>query len=133
MNSLKAIAVGIFFVIVATLVLQLVFIMVAVGYNYLAASYPFLHSIASILKYIAIIPAIFGVMFLGGYITGNLSTSKILIHCTVVGLTSSIAFLWLALENAELSIVGIILIIFMVIATLLGGVYSGKEAASAYG
>ncbi len=126
MNSLKAIAAGIFFVIVATLVLQLAFIMVAVGYNSLATSYPWLHSIATVLKFAAIFPAIFGVMFLGGYITGNLSASKILIHCAVVGLISSAAFLWLALENADLSIVGIILVIMMFIATLLGGVYSKR-------
>ena len=126
MNSLKAIASGIIFVIVAILLLELVFIMVAVGYNHLASSYPFLHSIGSVLKYISIFPAIFGVMFLGGYITGNISTSKVLIHSAVVGLLSSVAFLWLALENAELSMVGILLTIMMFIATLLGGGYSKR-------
>ncbi len=130
MNSLKAIASGIFFVIVATLVLQLVFIMVAVGYNSLATSYPWLHNIATVLKFASVFPAIFGVMFLGGYITGNLAASKIMIHCAVVGLISSVAFLWLALENAELNVVGIILVIVMFIATLLGGVYSNRETIS---
>ena len=130
MNSLKAIASGIFFVIVATLVLQLVFIMVAVGYNSLATSYPWLHNIATVLKFASVFPTIFGVMFLGGYITGNLAASKIMIHCAVVGLISSVAFLWLALENAELNVVGIILVIVMFIATLLGGVYSNRETIS---
>ena len=130
MNSLKAIASGIFFVIVATLVLQLVFIMVAVGYNSLATSYPWLHNIATVLKFDSVFPAIFGVMFLGGYITGNLAASKIMIHCAVVGLISGVAFLWLALENAELNVVGIILVIVMFIATLLGGVYSNRETIS---
>jgi len=128
MNSLKAIASGIFFVIVATLVLQLVFILVAVGYNSLATSYSWLHSIATVLKFVAIFPAIFGVMFLGGYITGNLSTSNVLIHCAIVGLISSVAFLWVALENAELSIIGIALTILMFIATMLGGKYSKSES-----
>ena len=127
MNSLKAIAAGIFFVIVATLVLQLVFIMVAVGYNNLAIYYDFLNNIATVLKYVVIFPVIFGVMFLGGYITANLSDSHTMIHCAVVGLISSTGFLWLALENAELSIVGIVLVIVMFIATLLGGIYSKRE------
>ena len=128
MNSLKAIVSGILFVIIATLVLQLAFILIAVGYNSLASSYPWLHSIATTLKFVGIFPAIFGVMFLGGYITGNLSRSKILIHCAVVGLISSVTFLWVALENAELSFIGIALTVLMFIATIMGGKYSISES-----
>ncbi len=53
-----------------------------------------------------------------------------MIHFAGVGFISSIAFLWWALENAELSIVGIILSIVMFIATVLGGVYSKSEITS---
>ena len=50
-----------------------------------------------------------------------------MIHCAMVGFISNIALLWLALENADLSIFGIILSIVMFIATVLGCIYSKSE------
>ena len=45
MKSIKAIAIGSLFIIILGLVVQLAYIFLAVGYNDLAKSYPFLNEI----------------------------------------------------------------------------------------
>jgi hypothetical protein len=85
MKSIKAIVVGSVFIIVAILLLQLLYIFVAVGYNVLAKDFPFLNDIAGSFRYIVGIPIFIATMFVGGYITANIAdmetSIKVWLHC----------------------------------------------------
>ena len=69
MRSLKAIIAGCVFIVVVILLMQLLYIFVAVGYNALAKGYPFLNDISGLFRYIVGIPVFVIIMFAGGYIT----------------------------------------------------------------
>lgn len=76
MKSLKAIIAGAVFIIVVILLLQLVYIFIAVAYNALAADYPLLNDIAGSFRYIIGIPVFVATMFAGGYITASIANRK---------------------------------------------------------
>ena len=132
MNSTKAIIAGIIFIIVATLLIQLAYLFVAVGYNSLEKDYPFLKEISGIFRYLIAIPVFIGVMFVGGYITAAIAKSKTLsrtlMHCMVVGVVTIGGTMWLALENANLTLTGIIVNTLMMLATIAGGLWFRKTA-----
>ncbi len=127
MNRIKAIATGIIFIIVALLMMQLAYLLIAVSYNSLAKSYPFLNDISGIFRYLVAIPVILGIMFAGGYITAAIATSGVLMHCLIVGIITSGGSLWMALENADLTFTGAIISIMMLVLTAVGGLYWKKE------
>ena len=127
MNRIKAIATGIIFIIVALLMMQLAYLLIAVSYNSLAKSYPFLNDISGIFRYLVAIPVILGIMFAGGYITAAIATSGVLMHCLIVGIITSSGSLWMALENADLTFTGAIISIMMLVLTAVGGLYWKKE------
>lgn len=126
MNSIKAIVTGIIFIIVSLLMLQLAYLLVAVGYNSLAKSYPLLNDISGIFRYLIAIPVILGIMFVGGYITAAITTSNVLIHSLAVGIITGGGSLWMAMENADLTIMGAIISIMMLLVTAAGGLYWQK-------
>ncbi len=131
MNSLKAILAGCVFIIVVVLCMQMVFIMVAVGYNALAKTYPLLIDISGLLKYLTGIPVFIAIMFAGGYITASVagfkSRMKIQVHCMTVGLIATAAIMYPALENASLTMTGIIVFLLALAATAAGGLYRQKN------
>jgi len=127
MNSVKAIVSGIIFIIIALLMMQLAYLLIAVGYNSLAKSYPFLNDISGIFRYLIAIPVILGIMFAGGYITAAIATRGVLMHCLIVGIITSGGSLWMALENADLTFTGAIISLMMLILTAAGGLYWKKE------
>jgi len=128
MNSIKAIVTGIIFIIVALLMMQLAYLLVAVAYNSLAKSYPFLNDISGVFRYLIAIPVILGIMFVGGYLTADIASSSVLMHCLVVGIITSGGSLWMALENADLTITGALLSIMMLLITVAGGLYWQKNS-----
>ncbi len=130
MKSIKAIIVGSVFIIVAILLLQMVFILIAVGYNALAKDYPFLNDIAGSFRYIIGIPIFIATMFVGGYITANIANmearTKVLMHCMTVGLLTSGGMIYPTLENSSITTTGIVIFILALVATIAGGFYWQK-------
>lgn len=131
MRSIKAILAGIAFIIVVMLLLQLAYIFVAVGYNALAKSFPFLNEIVGLFRYILGIPLFIATMFVGGYITANIAdmadSVKIWSHCLLVGFITSVAMLYPTMENAEITITGIVVFVLSLVATTAGGFYWQKN------
>lgn len=123
MKSLKAIVAGCAFIIVVILFLQLAFIFVAVGYNYLAKDYPFLLEITGYFRFIIGIPVFMLVMFIGGYITANIANKNVLLHCFAVGLITTGGMMLSALENSDLTTTGMAVIVLAVVASSAGGLY----------
>lgn len=127
MRSIKAIVAGCVFIIVVILILQLVYIFIAVGYNALAKDYPFLNDIAGSFRYIIGIPVFVATMFIGGYITANIANTKVWLHCLAVGLITAGGMIYPTLENSEITTTGIVIFILSIVATAAGGLYWQKN------
>ena len=127
MKSIKAIAAGSVFIIVVILFLQLAFIFIAVAYNALAKDYAFLNDISGYFRYLIGIPVFMVIMFVGGYITANIATKKVWLHCMVVSLLTTGGMMWSALVNTDLTTTGIVVFILALVATIAGGLYWQKD------
>ena len=127
MKSIKAIVVGSLFVIIVNLVMQLVFIFIAVGYNAIAKDYPFLNDITGLFRYVIGIPLFTATVFFGGYITAQMANTKILLHCSAVALIIVSGMILPTLENSSLTMTGIVVIILTFGGTMAGGWYWKKE------
>lgn len=123
MRSIKAIVAGCVFIIVVILLLQLVYIFIAVGYNVLAKDYPLLNDIAGYFRYIIGIPVFVAIMFIGGYITANIANTKVWLHCLTVGLITAGGMIYPTLENSDITTTGIVIFILSIVATAAGGLY----------
>ena len=127
MRSLKAILAGSVFIVVVILLLQLAYIFVAVGYNALAVDYPFLNDIVGWVRYLVGIPVFIVVMFVGGYITASIADLNdsvyVLLHCLVVGAITVGSMMYSAMENASLTIAGVVVTSMALTATSAGGLY----------
>jgi len=127
MRSLKAITTGIIFIIVISLLMQLAYIFVAVAYNSLANNYSFLADISGSLNYLVGIPLFMLIMFSGGYITALIATKRVVLHCAIVAsVTTGGMILW-SLENAQLSLTGIIVFILAILSASAGGIYWQRD------
>ncbi len=127
MRSIKAIVAGSSFIIFVTLLLQLAYIFVAVGYSALAKDYPLLNDIAGSFRYILGIPIFVATMFAGGYITAVIANTKIWQHCLTVGLITATGMIYPTLENSDLTVTGIVIFILALLATAAGGLYWKKD------
>ena len=127
MRSIKAILAGSLFIIVVILLMQLAYIFIAVGYNALAKDYPFLHDIVGSFRYIIGIPVFMVIMFFGGYITADYARVKVLPHCLAVGLITASAMIVPTLENASLTLTGMVIFVLAIGATSAGGMYWQKK------
>ncbi len=126
MKSIKAIIAGTVFILVAILLLQLAYIFVAVGYISAAKSFPFLNDIVGYFRYIIGIPLFVAMMFLGGYITASIASTKIWLHCLVVGLIVAASMLYPLLQHSNLTITGVVVFMLILIATTVGGLHWQK-------
>ncbi len=126
MRSIKAIIAGTVFIFVAILLLQLAYIFIAVGYNALAKDYLFLKDIVGSFRYIVGIPLFAATMFIGGYITANIASTKIWLHCIAVGLIVAVSMFYPLLEHSNLTIIGVFVFILVLAATTVGGLYWQK-------
>ena len=126
MRSIKAIVAGSVFIIIVILLMQLAYIFVAVGYNSLAKDYPLLNDIAGSFRYLIGIPLFMVIMFFGGYITADFAREKVLLHCIAVGLITAACMIVPTLDNANLTLTGVVVFILAIGATLAGGVYWQK-------
>jgi len=127
MRSVKAIVAGSLFVVAVFLILQLAYVFIAVGYNALAANFPFLKDISGIFRYLIGLPVLIIVMFIGGYITAGIanehSKMKVWLHCFAVAIITVGGTMYSALENSNLTLTGIIVIILAISASSAGGFY----------
>ncbi len=127
MKNIKAVIAGSVFVFVIMLIVQLLFLFAAIAYNSLAADYPFLKEIAFIFRYLVGLPVMILVMAMGGYIAasvaGETAIVKLWLNCFVVGLITIGTMMYSALENAELTITGFVVIVLTLISTSAGGFY----------
>lgn len=130
MRTIIAIIAGCVFIVVTILLLQLVYIFVAVAYNALAKDYPFLNEIAGSFRYIIGIPAFIAVMFVGGYITASIANIKtetrVWLHSFVVGLLTAGGMIYPTLENSDITTTGIVVLLLALVATMGGGMYWRK-------
>ena len=127
MRSIKAIVVGSVFILVVFLLLGLFYIFIAVGYNALAANFPFLNDITGLCRYLVGIPVFMVLMFAGGYITASIANMhtniKVLFHCLAVGLITVGGTMFFAMEYSNLTLTGIIVFILALSASSAGGFY----------
>lgn len=123
MRSVKAIVIGSLFIVIVTLLLQLAYIFIAVGYNVLAKNYLFLNDISGYFKYIIGLPVFMATMFFGGYITASVADMKALPHCVAVALITVGGMMYSAMGNSNLTLTGIIVIVLALSTTLAGGLY----------
>lgn len=126
MRSLKAVVVGSLFIVVVILLLQLVYIFVAVGYNALAKDYPFLNDIVGWFRYLIGIPVFVTVMFVGGYITATIARIKIMLHCSLVAFVTAGGMTLWAMEGGELTVTGVVVFGLALVGANLGGVVWGR-------
>ena len=125
-QNIKAIFAGIVFIVVSTMLIQLVFVLLAVAYNSFAIEFVFLKDIQWVFKYLFGIPIFLAVMFVGGSITASIAMSKSIINSTIVGSVVVIGMMWSALANAELTLSGGVINLVMITAVICGGIYSKK-------
>ena len=130
MRSIKAIAAGCLFIIIVILLMQLLYIFIAVGYNALAKDYPLLNDISGAFRYIIGIPVFIAVMFAGGYLTAIIAgvedNMKVWPHCMAVGFITAGGMMYTAMENSSLTLTGIVVFILALAATTTGGLYWQK-------
>lgn len=127
MNSIKAISTGVIFTIVTILLMQLVYVLIAVSYNSMANDYPFLNDISGFFRYLIVIPVFLIIIFIGGYLAAIIAQTKEILHAFIVGFISITLMMWSVLQNASLTITGIAIIILMLVATIMGGLYAKKK------
>ncbi|MDH5472267.1 MAG: hypothetical protein OEY61_05370 [Gammaproteobacteria bacterium] len=123
MKSLKAIAAGCIFIVVAGLLLQLAYIFFAVIHVYLAKSYPLLNDIGIYFKYLIGFPVFFLLMFAGGYVTADFAPENIIRNCLLVAMITMSLSMLSALSYSEITITGLIVLFVALIATVAGGLY----------
>jgi len=123
MKSILAILAGFIFIVVASLIMQLAYVLLAVEYNELAKSFAVLNKIRGSFRYLLGMPIFILIMFIGGVITADIVTSRVLVHCFIVGLISVASTMRLALENTELTLAGVMLSLLAISITMLGGLY----------
>ena len=130
MRSIIAIIAGCAFIIIVILIMQLIYIFIAVAYNALAKDYPFLHEISGSFRYLVGIPVFVAVMFAGGYITANIAGAKdnmkVWPYCLAVGFITAGGMLYSAVENSSLTTTGTVVFILALVATTAGGLYWQK-------
>jgi len=127
MRSIKAIIAGSVFILVTFLLLGLLYIFIAVGYNALAIDFQFLNDITGLFRYLIGIPVFIVIMFTGGYITAIIANMhsyiKVWLHCLAVGLISLGSMFYSAMEYSSLSLTGIVVMILALSASSAGGFY----------
>ena len=127
MRSIKAIVIGSIFIFIVVVFLGLIYMFIAVGYIKLAANFQFLHDISGLFRYLLGIPIFMATMFSGGYLTADIANMRtnisVWFHCLIVGMIAIGSMMYPALEYANLSLTGIIVIVLALSASTAGGFY----------
>ena len=127
MKSIKAIAVGLVFVIVVMLFIQLGYLFIAVGYNSLQADYPLLKDIPDIVRHLMMIPLFIAVLFVAGYIVAAIAEqttrTSIVIHALVVGVVSVGGMMYSATSYMSLTGTGVFIFVLAQCGVVAGGLF----------
>lgn len=127
MKSVKAILAGALFIGITLMLVQLAIVFLTVGYNMLARDYPFLHELSIYFRYLVAYPVLFLVLFIGGYITANLSQQQVLVHCFAVGVITVGLSTVTALGYMVITVTGMALVLLGIMSTMVGGLYWQKS------
>jgi len=129
MKSILAIVAGSLFIFIASLLMQLAYVLLAVEYNSFAKSFAILNEIRGLFRYLVGMPVFMLIMFLGGIVTADIANSKVVLHCFIVGLVTAGGMMWLALGSTEeITLTGTITSLLSVAITVAGGLYWGRVA-----
>ncbi len=120
-KSFKAMLWGGVFITVGMLLMQLLFLFVVVGYNAVAESMPVLHSLRDAFRYLLGVPVYLLIMFGGGYITAEFAEKKVILHSFLLGVLFTLVVTLLALQNAQLTLMGVVTGVLSIAATTVGG------------
>jgi len=126
-KSFKAILAGFLFIVIVILVMQLLYIFLAVGFHSLASSYPALNSVTGLIKYLVGIPVLMLVIFGGGYISAAMAPGRPVLHGLIVAVLSSAVMILPTLENAQLTPTGMVVFALVIMAGGAGGLYWQKS------
>lgn len=113
MKSLIAIVLGLVFILIATMIFQRTYVFIETRFN--------LDQIKEIIRYLLAIPALLIIMLLAGYITAALAKSNVLIHSFIVGAIAVGSMMWAALAHADLTKLGILITVLLILFTMFGG------------
>ncbi|MCK5726790.1 MAG: hypothetical protein KAH22_08205 [Thiotrichaceae bacterium] len=127
LRSLLAVVAGVFFILLAILVLQLIFLLVIVEYNSISKEMTFLNGIGQYSKYLIAIPSFLVIMFVGGMITASTVKSQWLVHCIAVAVISIIAMILPLLTTTDLTSTGGIIFVLCFLSIIAGGWYSERR------
>lgn len=127
MNSIKAIVIGGLFIVISLLLLQLLYLFLAVAFNQLMLDYPVLGTSGKFLRYIVGIPVLLLIMFYGGYLTAEFASRNEVLHSAVTGVLLSAGMLVMALQNTQLTTLGTLIALLLVITTAAGGLYWKRQ------
>ena len=127
MQSVKSIVAGSLFIIIAILFVQLAYIFIAVGYSSLAKDYTFLNDISSVFRYLIGVPVVMSVMFIGGYITAEIARVNVLRHDLAVGIITAGGMMLMALQNTQLTLLGVFVLALALGTVVAGGMYWKKD------
>ncbi|MCW9023459.1 MAG: hypothetical protein OQK73_02140 [Gammaproteobacteria bacterium] len=123
MRNIKAVILGIAFIAFAMLVMQLAYIFLAVGYNELAKSMPFLNSINNYFRYLIGMPVFILILMTGGYVTAATAESYRLILSFIVGMLTVGVMLASAIYDYVLTPSGYFLFTVGIFLPMAGGWY----------
>lgn len=123
MQSLKSLLAGFFYIIILGLVIQLVFMFLAMGYTELTKAYPWVSAFGGYVGYAVGIIVYFLLMASGGLLTAVLARTNIFAHCLTVGSSTTILSVLSSQNNDELTYLSLIFIITGISFTIAGGEY----------
>ncbi len=129
-RSLKAIVIGVFFIVVSLLVFQVLYIVLAPFYNDYGRSYPYLIEISAYLKGLIMLPTLLLIMFFGGYLTAVINHRKIMLDTLIVGLLVIGMLWWLGLGESKIANYGLVINAFMLLSAVSGGYLRKKKIRS---
>ena len=120
MNSIKALLFGFFYVVILGLIIQLVFIFLAMGYTELLKDYPTVEMVARIVSYIIGITVYFLLMATAGFLTASIAKKNTTLHGIIISVSSIGLSLLSSINEDEFTWISLIFFILGVTFTLMG-------------
>ena len=123
MQSLKSLLTGFFYIIILGLIIQLIFMFIAIGYTELTRTHPWISAFGGYIGYAVGIIVYFLLMASGGLLTAALAKKNIMTHCLIVGSSTTLLSVLSSQNNDELTFLSLIFVITGILFTLAGGEY----------
>lgn len=130
MIKLKALLAGIATIVILGLVMQLIYIFIAVGYVEVLKLYPGFAAVGDPLAKVAFWLAFVAVMALGGYLTAEVAGGRALLHAALVGGVTTVGSLLTSLDAGEITHGGVVFVLGGLLFATLGGYYWQRRQAA---